>query len=120
MDRAEIRRQAKKASKKNKVYTLTQAQIDKMKEDIFDDAIDYSFSLMMSFSTKSLLKYWKKTAPKRIPEFLNDCIKLYKDVETRAVLLPDLEKEIEEACGVKMSCLERVEKIREEIRMGAR
>ena len=120
MDRAEFRRQAKKAAKKKKTYTLTQGQIDQMKEEIFDDAIDYSFSLMMSIAAKSLLKHWKKTAPKRVPDFFNDCIKLYKDIETKDVLLSDLQKEIEEACGVRMSCLERVEKIREEIRMGAR
>ena len=38
MNRAELRRQAKQKAKKEKVYTLTQAQIDKMKQDAVQEA----------------------------------------------------------------------------------
>jgi hypothetical protein len=113
MSRAELRRQARKEAKKGKVYTLTQAQIDKMKEECVDEAVSISFGLMLAIPAKKLLDYWKKTAPKRIPEFLDDCIKIYGEIGTKEVKVSELIREIEETCNIKMNCVERIKKLKE-------
>lgn len=113
MARAEMRRQAKKEAKKNKVYTLTQAQIDKMKEDIFQEAVDTSFGLMLSIPADVLGRcYWEKTAVKRIPEFLNECISLYDSIGAGTVKVSDIIKDVEEIGKLKMEYVERIRKAR--------
>ena len=114
MDRAEYRRQARKNAKKNKVFVLTQAQIDKMKEEMVQEAIDTSFSMMLSIPTYALQEeYWKKTASKRIPEFIDKCLDIYKDIGAGKILMSDIIKNVEEVGKLKMDCLERVKRIRE-------
>lgn len=113
MDRAEFRRQAKKEAKKNKIYTLTQAQIDKMKWDIFQEAVDTSFGLTLSISADILGRcYWEKTSEKRIPEFLNECISLYDSINAGAIKISDIIKDVEEIGKLKMNCVERIRKAR--------
>ena len=87
MNRAEFRRQKKLEGKKDKVYHLTQAQIDKIKEDAKKDAmpeaVDVSFGLMLSIPTNVLARcYWEKTAQKRIPQFLEECLSVYESIST--------------------------------------
>jgi hypothetical protein len=114
MNRAELRRQAKAEAKKEKTYTLTQAQIDKMKEEVVQEAVDVSFALMLAIPTERLLEYWKKTAPKRIPQFLDDCLDTYEKIGAGTVKLSDLIKKVEEVGKLKMDCLERIKKIRKD------
>ena len=113
MGRADYRRQTRKEAKKGKVYTLTQAQIDKMKEDIFQEAVDTSFGLMLSVPANVLGRcYWEKSASKRLPQFLDECIKLYESIGTKTVEITDIIKDVEEVGKLKMECVERIRKIR--------
>ena len=112
MDRAEFRRQQRLERKKDKIYHLTQAQIDKMKEDAVQEAVDVSFALMLAIPTERLLEYWKKTAPKRIPQFLDDCLDTYEKIGAGTVKLSDLIKKVEEVGKLKMDCIERLKKLR--------
>ncbi len=48
MGRAEMRRQKRADQKKQKVYTLTQAQIDKMKADAIEEAVNQAMTLMLT------------------------------------------------------------------------
>ena len=118
MNRAEFRRQGKENAKRNKVYTLTQAQINKIREDAREDALqeatDTSFSLMLSIPAYALQEdYWTKTATKRIPEFLDKCLDIYKDIGAGRILMSDIIKNVEEVGKLKMDCFERVKRIRE-------
>lgn len=113
MNRAEIRRQAKQNAKKEKVYTLTQGQIDKMKEEAVQEAVDVSFALMLSVPANVLARcYWEKTATKRIPQFIDECLSLYESLGTGTVLISDLIKDIEDIGKLKMDCVERIKKLR--------
>ena len=113
MGRAEFRRQAKKEAKKDKVYTLTQAQIDKMKEDVFQEAVDTSFGLMLSIPADVLGRcYWEKSAAKRLPQFLDECLKLYESVGTKTVEIADIIKDVEEVGKLKMNVVERIRRMR--------
>ena len=113
MGRADYRRQAKKEAKKDKVYTLTQAQIDKMKDDIFQEATDVSFGLMLSVPANVLGRcYWEKSAPKRLPQFLDECLKLYESIGTKTVEIKDIISDVEEVGNLSMECVERIRKMR--------
>ena len=112
MNRAEQRRQAREYGKKEKVYTLTQGQIDKMKEDAVQEAVDVSFALMLGIPIDNLLKYWKKTAHIRIPKFIDECLETYEKIGEGTVKISDLIKNIEEVGKLKMDCVERIKKLR--------
>lgn len=113
MNRAEIRRQAKQNAKKEKVYTLTQGQIEKMKEEAVQEAVDVSFALMLSVPANVLARcYWEKTATKRIPQFIDECLSLYESLGTRTVSLPELIKDTEALGKFKMECLKRIKNAR--------
>jgi hypothetical protein len=113
MNRAEIRRQQKLEGKKDRIYHLTQGQIDKMKEEAVQEAVDVSFALMLSVPTNVLARcYWEKTAPKRIPQFLEECLSLYESIGTGTVQISELIKDVEELGKLKMDCIERLKKLR--------
>lgn len=113
MNRAEIRRQQRLEGKKDKIYHLTQAQIDKMKEEVVQEAVDVSFALMLAVPTNVLTRcYWEKSAPKRIPQFLDECLSLYESIGTGTVKVSELIKDTEEVGKLKMDCVERIKKLR--------
>ena len=118
MNRAEMRRLAKELSKKDKVYNLTQAQIDKIKEDAAEDAyndiIDVAFGLMLAIPTNVLARcYWEKSAPKRIPQFLEECLSVYDSIDAGVLKIKDLIDDVEEVGKLKLDYVERIRKIRE-------
>lgn len=76
--RAEFRRQQKYNSK---TYNLTQQQIDQIKEDAKQEAMDNAFKMMLSIPSYVLSENdWKKTSDKRIPVFIDNCLLIYEDV----------------------------------------
>ena len=113
MNRAELKRKAREKAKKEKVYTLTQGQIDKIKKDAVNEAVDVSFALMLAIPTNVLARcYWEKSATKRIPNFLDECLSLYESIGTGTVLVSELIEDIEKVGKLKMDCVERIKKIR--------
>ena len=113
MNRSEFRRKAREKAKKDKVYTLTQGQIDKIKADAVNEAVDVSFALMLAVPTNVLARcYWEKSANKRIPNFLEECLSLYESIGTGTVLISELIADIEKVGKLKMDCVERIKKLR--------
>jgi hypothetical protein len=108
-----MRRQAKMISKKKNIYYLTQGQIDQMKEEAVQEAIDISFAMMLAVPTNVLARcYWEKSAAKRVPKFLDECLSLYESLGAGAVALSELIQDVEEVGKLKMQCLERLKNIR--------
>ena len=117
MKRAELRRQKKLEGKKDKIYHLTQAQLDQIKKDAkqaaMPEAIDVSFGLMLSVPTNVLARcYWEKTAPKRIPQFLEECLSVYESISAGTLTIEEIIKDTEEIGKLKMDYAERLRKIR--------
>ena len=113
MSRAEFRRQKKLEAKKGKIYHLTQDQIDKMKQETVQEAVDVSFALMLAIPTNVLARcYWEKSAHKRIPQFLEECLSVYESVGAGAITVPELIADVEEVGKLKLECVERLKKLR--------
>lgn len=115
MNRSERRRLGKKEAKKDKLYHLTRGQIDEIKKDAAKDAIDICFALMLSIPTNVLARcYWEKTAAKRIPQFIDECLSVYESIDAGVLTVPELIKDTEELAKIKMNCVERIRKMSKE------
>ena len=117
MYRAEFRRQQRVAGKKDKIYHLTQAQIDKIKEDATKkaliEAVDVAFGYMLSIPTNVLARcYWEKSAPKRIPQFLEECLSVYDSIGKRVLTIEELVEDTEKIGKLKMDVADRIKKLR--------
>lgn len=105
MNRAERRRLEREQNKKKteKTYTLTQSQLDKIKEDATKEAVDSAFLLMLAIPVMVLHdKWWEKSASKRCPKFVDQCLDLYDSFERDYVTLDDLKQCLYEESGIKL------------------
>lgn len=103
MGRAERRRQERDKGKAQKVYTLTQAQIDEIKKQAVNEATGIAFTLMLAIPVTVLHdKYWVKTASKRLPEFVDQCLGLWDAYNADYVTLEDLSKTLWDEGGIKL------------------
>ena len=66
MGRAEIRRIQKAAQRKQNTYTLTQSQIEQLKQVAYKEAVAEAMKLMLTIPLEVLAKdYWPRSAEKR-------------------------------------------------------
>lgn len=97
MNRAE-RRRAEKQAKKDKVatYNLTQEQINQIKKEARDEAIDTAFTLMLAIPLEVLIGdgYWAKSAKRRLPKFLDDVLSLYDSWNKGVLTIEELREDL--------------------------
>ena len=99
MSRAERRQSERETAKKQKTYTLTQAQIDQMKEETSLKATERAFLMMLGFPLLTLRdKFGFGT--QRLNKFMDQMVDLYEAYEQDYVSLDDLDKVIMEETGV--------------------
>lgn len=114
MSRAELRREKRKSEKKAKTFVMTAEELDKVRHQEFarakkilmdknDELAEEILQMMLVIPTNILIsEYWKKTAKKRIPEFVDQCIGLYKAWEQGVVDMTEMQKLTEEYAGIKL------------------
>lgn len=104
MTRAEIRRNQKEQSKPAKVYTLTQAQIDQIKQQAVKEAVDKAFFLMLALPCEVLANenYWEKSAKRKMPKFIDDILSLYAAYEQGVVTMEQMKRDLWDIAGVKL------------------
>ena len=103
LGRAEIRRQQKNLQKKQKVYTLTQSQIDKIRSDAMEEAVNQAMVLMLTLPLEVLITdYWTKTAYKRGQEFTQKVLDLYHRWEAGEISMDDLKNDLWEYGGIRL------------------
>ena len=105
MTRAERRRAEKEAQKrKTAVYNLTQEQIDQIKAEARNDAVDTAFTLMLALPLEILIGdgYWEKTAKRRLPKFLDEVLSLYDAWNKGVLTLEELREDLWNIGGIKL------------------
>lgn len=113
MNRAERRRQGRE-TETAPVYKMTAEQLKQFRDQEFERArkiladtnvkVAADIMRMMLVIPVNVLvsDYWKQTAKKRIPKFVEDCMSLYKAWETGAVDMEDMQKLAEEYSGIRL------------------
>lgn len=113
MSRAELRRLQKENGKKKKTYVMTDDEIHKIREQEYhrarkeilgksSDIAEQVFKMMLVIPTNVLISdYWSKTAKKRIPQFVDDCLSLYESWSQGVVDMNELMKLAEEYSGIQ-------------------
>lgn len=112
MNRAERRRKEKEQAKKEKTYTLTQSQIDQIRRDAVNDAVKISFTLMLALPMEVLIGdgYWRKSAKRKIPKFLDDLLSLYKSWELGVLTMEQLRADLWNIGGVEVEAPKGIER----------
>ena len=111
MNRAERRRTGKKG--KVAIYTLTQDQINKIKQEARDEAVEKALILMLAIPLEVLIGdgYWAKSAKRRIPKFLDDVLSLYDSWNKGVLTLEELREDLWEYGGIKLEAPKGTEKM---------
>lgn len=114
MNRAE-RRRAEKQAKKDKVavYNLTQEQINQIKKDARDEAIDTAFTLMLAIPLEVLIGdgYWAKSAKRRLPKFLDEVLSLYDSWNKGVLTIEELREDLWNIGGIKLQAPKGTERM---------
>ena len=114
MNRAEMRRLAKQKGKKTRTYTLTQGQIDELKYETVQRAVDVTRALMVAVPANILANcYWEKTAKKRMPTFLSECESLYESIEAGTISINELIQDTMELAGLQSEYFDRLKEDKE-------
>lgn len=99
MNRSEKRRQDRLLSKQTKTYTLTQEQIDKIKEEATMAATRRAFAIMLGMPMMVLRDQFG-FGKKRLSLFTDKVFDIYEAYEDDRLSLVDMHKTIESETGV--------------------
>lgn len=114
MNRAEMRRLAKKQTKKTKTYTLTGEQVDKLKHDTVQRAINVSRALMYGVVMNVLGHcYWEKTAHKKLPKLMVECESLYESLEAGVLSINELIEDTEKLANLESEYFKKLKQDKE-------
>lgn len=116
MGRAEQRRAHRNELKeKTATYNLTKAQIDAMvrekisgelvriKREATEEAVNTAMVLLLTLPLEVLMDhYWKKSYPKRIPEFTNCVLEYYEKWQNGELDMDKLKEDLWEYGGVRL------------------
>lgn len=115
MNRAERRREQKKAQKRPAVYTFTKemaqsevekmvkAQMEKEMEDIINDSVNQAVKLLFVLPMRVLMDfYWKKSYAKKIPEFTQHLLDYYEAWQNGQLDMEEMEKDLWDYGGIRL------------------
>ena len=124
MSRAELRREQREKKKDNKTYTLTARELEQLEQRIRKEEqqkakqiileqtkglAEQILTMMLVIPTNVLVAdYWKKSAKKRIPKFVDDCLSLYDSYNAGVLTLAELREDLWKWGGVKLEVDESV------------
>ena len=124
MSRAELRREQREKKKDNKTYTLTARELEQLEQRIRKEEqqkakqiileqtkglAEQILTMMLVIPTNVLVAdYWQKSAKKRIPKFVDDCLSLYDAYNAGVLTLAELREDLWKWGGVKLEVDESV------------
>lgn len=103
MGRAERRRMEKQRQQKPRTYTLTDVEIQQLKDEAVAEAVNIATTLMLVLPMEVLMDhYWKKTYAKKIPEFTQHVLDMYDQWIDGKLDMEELKKDLWEYGGVRL------------------
>lgn len=99
LSRPEIRRQKRLQQTKQKTYTLTQSQIDTIKQEATQAATKRAFAIMLAMPMMVLRDQWG-FGKKRLSLFTDKVFDIYEAYDDDRLTLVDMHKTIEKETGV--------------------
>ncbi len=107
MTRAELRRLQKEAKKSQKVFTLTQADIDKIKDDATREAVFHALSILFPISVYVMRKEFG-WGTKRLTRFSEALTDYYFEYDKSDISPQEYRKMVLEETGVSFEVLPEV------------
>ena len=114
MTRAEMRRKEREKQNENKTFVMTKAELDKIRNQEYEkarqvllsknhDLAEEIFKMMLVIPTNVLISdYWEKSAKKRIPQFVDDCLSLYESWQAGSLNMDDMISVTEKYAGITL------------------
>lgn len=112
--RSEMRRLDRESRKNNATFVMTREELEKIRRQEYDRArktikeksdriAEDILKMMIVIPTNVLINdYWEKTAKKRIPKFVEDCMSLYRSWSEGTVSMEEMQHLTEEYAGIKL------------------
>ena len=122
MTRAEIRRKEREKKKNKATFVMTYEELEKIRKREYEKAKkEYEkkngeiaktiLKMMIVVPTNVLINdYWEKTARKRIPKFVEDCLSLYDSLSKGAVKMQELQDLTEEYAKIRLIDDKKIER----------
>ena len=122
MTRAEIRRKEREKKKNKATFVMTYEELEKIRKREYEKAKkEYEkkngeiaktiLKMMIVVPTNVLINdYWEKTARKRIPRFVEDCLSLYDSLSKGAVKMQELQDLTEEYAKIRLIDDKKIER----------
>ena len=122
MTRAEIRRKEREKKKNKATFVMTYEELEKIRKQEYEKAKkEYEkkneeiaktiLKMMIVVPTNVLINdYWEKTARKRIPKFVEDCLSLYDSLSKGAVKMQELQDLTEEYAKIRLIDDKKIER----------
>ena len=122
MTRAEIRRKEREKKKNKATFVMTYEELEKIRKQEYEKAKkEYEkkneeiaktiLKMMIVVPTNVLINdYWEKTARKRIPRFVEDCLSLYDSLSKGAVKMQELQDLTEEYAKIRLIDDKKIER----------
>ena len=122
MTRAEIRRKEREKKKNKATFVMTYEELEKIRKQEYEKAKkEYEkkneeiaktiLKMMIVVPTNVLINdYWEKTARKRIPKFVEDCLSLYDSLSKGAVKIQELQDLTEEYAKIRLIDDKKIER----------
>ena len=122
MTRAEIRRKEREKKKSKATFVMTHEELEKIRKQEYEKAKkEYEkkneeiaktiLKMMIVVPTNVLINdYWEKTARKRIPRFVEDCLSLYDSLSKGAVKMQELQDLTEEYAKIRLIDDKKIER----------
>jgi hypothetical protein len=101
-NRATKRRLLREEESKEARYNLSQKDIDKIKKDATEDAVDIAMRLLLILPMEVLKDYyWTKTYLARLPLFTERVLDYYFKWQNGELDIEEMEKDLSEIAGVR-------------------
>lgn len=93
----------KQEKKKKKTYTLTQEQIDNIKKECTEKAVNQAMVLLLTLPLEVLMDhYWQENYAEMVPEFTDLVLEYYSKWENGELEMGKLLDDLWEFGGVKL------------------